>query len=341
MAYTLTLGTISFLLTVVWGRPFIRLLRRLHIGEQIRTEEPETRQAHTGTPTMGGFLFIVPVLLLTALLNGINVWVRNVFGSTVIGHSTLLLVFCMSSFALLGAVDDWRGISPPRPGHTRKGLRVRTKLAWQFLFATAIALVLYYGPPQLDFVGIPGQFHYVQIGWIFIPIAILIIVGFSNAVNFTDGLDSLAGSSSSIAFAGYGLIAFLQDQIYLAAFCFIVVGALLAFLWHNAHPAEMIMGDTGALALGATLGLVALMSTQWLLLPIIGLVFVAEAGSVMLQFFWFKLTKRLYGEGRRIFRMSPLHYHFELVGWSQMQVKERFWIVGVLSSMAGVALALQ
>lgn len=346
MAYTLTLGAISFLLTVVWGRPFIRLLRRWNIGEQIRAEEPETRQMHVGTPTMGGILIVVPVLLLTGLLNVVNVWFRNVFGSTIIGHSTLLLVFCMSSFALLGAVDDWQGIcqgrtDAPRTARSTKGMRAPVKFAFQLLFATIIALVLYYGPPQLDFVGIPGHFHYVHIGWLFMPVAVLIIVGFSNAVNFTDGLDSLAGSSSSIAFAGYGLIAFLQDQIYLAAFCFIVVGALLAFLWHNAHPAEMIMGDTGSLALGATLGLVALMSTQWLLLPIIGLVFVAEAGSVMLQVCYFKLTKRLYGKGRRIFRMSPLHYHFELAGWSPMQVKERFWIVGVLSSMAGVALALQ
>jgi phospho-N-acetylmuramoyl-pentapeptide-transferase len=217
---------------------------------------------------------------------------------------------------------------------------VGTKLAFQFLFAAVIALVLYFGPPQLDYVGIPGAPQYLHLGWWFMPIAAIVIVGFSNAVNLTDGLDSLAGSSSSIAFACYGLIAFLQDQIYLAAFCFIVVGALFAFLWHNAYPADMCMGDTGSLALGATLALVALMTTQWLLLPIIGLVFVAEAGSVMLQVGYFKLTKRLYGEGRRIFRMSPLHYHFELVGWSQMQVKERFWIVGVLSSMAGVALAL-
>ena len=185
----------------------------------------------------------------------------------------------------------------------------------------------------------PAFPDFFQIGRLIIPVTIFLIVGLSNAVNLTDGLDSLAGSIASVAFACYGLIAFLQNQVYLVAFCFTVVGALLAFLWYNAHPAQLFMGDTGSLALGATLGLVAVMTGQWLLLPVIGFVFVAEALSVMLQVGYFKLTKRMYGEGRRIFKMTPLHHHFELLGWSEMQVKERFWIVGVLSGMLGVALA--
>jgi phospho-N-acetylmuramoyl-pentapeptide-transferase len=184
---------------------------------------------------------------------------------------------------------------------------------------------------------VPG---FVTIGWPIIPIAIVIIVGFSNAVNLTDGLDSLAGSISIICFASYGLIAYLQEQVYLSAFCFTIVGALLAFLWFNAHPAQIFMGDTGSLSLGATLGLVALMTGQWLILPVIGIIFVAEASSVILQVGYFKLTKRLYGQGQRIFRMSPLHYHFELGGWSETQVKERFWLLAILGGMAGVALAL-
>ena len=334
MAYALIMGTASFLLAVVWGKPLITLLKRLGIGKQIRVEEPDSRQIKAGTPTMGGILIVVPVLLITATLNIADLWVGNI-----IGQSTLLLFFCLGSFALLGAVDDWQGIKGARG--RGEGMSARAKSLFQLLFATIIALVLYFGPPQLDFVGVPGLKDYMTVGPLFIPIAIFMIVGTSNAVNLTDGLDSLAGSSCSIAFACYGLIAYLQNQSYLAAFCFIMVGALFAFLWHNAHPAEMIMGDTGSLALGATLALVALMSTQWLLLPVIGLVFVAEAGSVMLQVSYFKLTKRLYGEGRRVFKMSPLHYHFELNGWSPMQVKERFWIVGVLCSMAGVALALR
>jgi phospho-N-acetylmuramoyl-pentapeptide-transferase len=187
---------------------------------------------------------------------------------------------------------------------------------------------------------VPGFPDYFQVGPLIIPVTILIIVGTSNAVNLADGLDSLAGSISSVAFACYGTIAYLQNQVPLMTFCFTVVGALLAFLWYNAHPAQMFMGDTGSLALGATLGLVAVWTGQWLLLPIIGLVFVAEAASVMIQVSYFKWTKRLYGEGRRIFKMTPLHHHFELLGWSEMQIKERFWLVAVLCGMLGVALAL-
>jgi phospho-N-acetylmuramoyl-pentapeptide-transferase len=194
-------------------------------------------------------------------------------------------------------------------------------------------------------VGVPGlrgpwEGGFFRIGWLIIPITIFIIVGTSNAVNITDGLDSLAGSISSIAFASYGIIAFLQNQVYLMYFCFIIVGALLAFLWYNAHPAQMIMGDTGSLALGATLGLVAVMTGQWLLLPVIGSVFVVETLSSTIQVTYFKWTKRRYGEGRRIFKMAPLHHHFELLGWSETQIKERFWLIGVLSAMLGVALAL-
>jgi len=175
----------------------------------------------------------------------------------------------------------------------------------------------------------------IDIGLLYIPIAMFWIVGFSNAVNLTDGLDSLAGWTSAIAFACYGVIAFLQGQAYLVAFCFTIVGALLAFLWFNAHPAELIMGDTGSLALGATLAVVALMTGQWLLLPLIGAVFVGETLSVIIQVLYFKWTK-----GKRFFKMAPLHHHFELLGWSETQVVQRFWLVGLLAGMLGIALAL-
>lgn len=333
MAYALTLGTVSFLLAVVWGRPLITLLKRLSIGKQIRVEEPDVHQVKTGTPTMGGILIVVPVLLITGVLNVANLW-----GLNYIGQSTLILFFCIGSFFVLGAIDDWQGIKGARA--RGEGMTGRIKMGAQLLFATVIALVLYFGPPHWDYVGVPGFPDFLRIGPLIIPVTIFLIVGTSNAVNLTDGLDSLAGSISSIAFACYGLIAYLQDQIYLMAFCFTVVGASLAFLWYNAHPAEMFMGDTGSLALGATLGLVAVMTGQWLLLPVVGFVFLAEAGSVMLQVGYFKWTKRMYGQGRRIFKMSPLHYHFELLGWSEMQVKERFWLVAVLCGMLGVALAL-
>ena len=347
MAYALTLGTISFFLAVIWGNPLIRLLKRRGIGKQIRVEGPDTHHIKTGTPTMGGVLIVVPVLFIIGLLNLLDVTL-DVFGPNdinpliTIGQSTLLLFFCIGSYALLGAIDDWQGIRGLRG--QGEGLGPRVKSAFQFTFAAIIMLALFFFA-DWDFVGIPGvegpvADRFFRLGWLIIPIGILIIVGTSNAINLTDGLDSLAGSTASIAFACYGLIASIQQQIYLAAFCFIVVGALFAFLWYNAYPAQMFMGDTGSLALGATLGLVSLMTGQWLLLPIIGLVFVAMAGSVIIQVGYFKLTKRLYGEGRRVFKMAPLHHHFELLGWSEMQVKERFWLIGVLSGMLGVALAL-
>lgn len=333
MASALTLGTISFLIAVIWGNPLISLLKRWGIGKQIRVEEPGSHQLKTGTPTMGGVLIVIPVLLITGVLN-----VANLLGMTLIGQSTLILVFCLASHALLGAVDDWQGIKGIRA--KGEGMSEGMKSGFQLLIATIIALVLYFGPPQWDYVGVPGFKDFFQIGPWIIPVTIFIIVGTSNAVNFTDGLDSLAGSISSITFASYGIIAYLQDQVYLMWFCFTIVGALLAFLWYNAHPAQMFMGDTGSLALGATLGLVAIMTGQWLLLPVVGFVFVAEAGSVIIQRYYFKWTRRRYGEGRRVFKMAPIHYHFELLGWSEMQVKERFWLIGVLCGMLGVALAL-
>lgn len=333
MAYALTLGTVSFFLAVIWGRPLINLLKKYGIGKQIRVEEPEGHQIKTGTPTMGGILIVLPVVFITGVLNIANLW-----GFNYIGQSTLIHIFCLGSHAILGAVDDWQGIKGIRG--RGEGMSARMKSSFQVIFATMIALIIYFGPPHWDYVGVPGFPDFFRIGPLIIPVTVLIIVFMSNAVNLTDGLDSLAGSLASLAFACYGLIAYLQEQEPLMIFCFTIVGSLLAFLWYNAHPAKMFMGDTGSLALGATLGYVAIMTGQWLLLPVVGFVFVAEAVSVIMQVSYFKWTKRLYGEGRRIFKMSPLHYHFELLGWSEMQVKERFWIVGVLCGMLGVALAL-
>lgn len=334
MEFPLTLGSISFFIAVIWGRPLITLLKRWRIGKQIRIEGPDRHQVKTGTPTMGGFLFVVPVLLITGVLN-----VANLLGFNLIGQSTLLLFFCLAAYSALGAVDDWQGIRGLRG--KGEGISARMKSSFQLIFAVIIASVLYFGPPEITYVGVPGIPDFVEIGWLFLPIAVFIIVGFSNAVNLADGLDSLAGSLSSVAFASYGIIAFLQRQTYLAAFCFTIVGALLAFLWFNAHPAELFMGDTGSLALGATLGLVSLMTAQWLLLPVVGLVFVSEAVSVMLQVASAKFSRRYLGRDIRIFKLAPLHHHFELLGWSETQVKERFWLVGVLSGMLGVALALR
>ncbi|HLA44006.1 MAG TPA: phospho-N-acetylmuramoyl-pentapeptide-transferase, partial [Aggregatilineales bacterium] len=171
--------------------------------------------------------------------------------------------------------------------------------------------------------------------WIWIPIAILIIVGFSNAVNLTDGMDGLAGIIVATAFAAYGIIASLQGQSFLVQFCFIVVGACFGFLWYNAHPAQMFMGDVGSLSLGAALGTVALMTGQWTLLPLIAVIPVAEALSVVIQVTYFK-----YSDGHRVFRMAPLHHHFEKGNWSETQVVQRFWLVAILTAMVGIALVL-
>jgi phospho-N-acetylmuramoyl-pentapeptide-transferase len=326
MAYALTLGTVAFLLAVIWGGPLIALLKKYGIGKKIRVDGPSSHQVKMGTPTMGGLMIAVPVLLITTALN-----VANLFGRTLIGRSIIVPMFTMIGFGLLGFVDDLAGVRGRRLG---QGLLARTKFLWQWLMALPIALVLYF---LLDIrsVAIPSIPQKIDLGLFYIPIAMFIIVSTSNAVNLTDGLDGLAGSISAIAFAAYGIIANLQGQTWLSAFCFTMVGAIMAFLWFNAYPAQLFMGDLGALSIGATLGVVALMTGQWLLLPVVGLVFVAEAGSSLLQILYFRLTG-----GKRLFKMAPLHHHFELMGWSETHVTQRFWLIGILAGMLGIALAL-
>lgn len=332
VAFALSLGGFTFLLAVIWGDPFIEVLRRLHIGKEIRLEIRDMHQAKIGTPTMGGLLIIIPVLVITAGLNLVNV-----LGLTVIGGSILIPLVVLILYGGLGMLDDWEGIRGTRA--RGEGLSVKVKFATQIVLAVSIALVLMYGL-DVHSVAIPGIPEKFDIGMLYVPIASFIIVATSNAVNFTDGMDGLAGIIVASAFAVYGVVALLQGQTYLVRFSFTAVGACFAFLWFNAYPAQLFMGDTGSLALGATLATVALMTGQWLILPIIIIVPVAEALSVTIQIAYFKITKRLYGAGRRVFRMAPLHYHFELGGWSETQIVQRFWLVGILAGMAGVALAL-
>jgi phospho-N-acetylmuramoyl-pentapeptide-transferase len=324
MAYSLTLGTVSFILAVIWGGPLINLLKYLELGKRIRIEQPSTHQVKTGTPTMGGVMILIPVLVITGILN-----VANLLGFNLIGRSILVPMSVMIAFGTLGAIDDLMGIKV-----ISRGLLGRYKLLWQIIFSLVTALFLHYAL-DLRSIAIPGIQEKIDIGWLYIPVAVFVIVGTSNAVNLTDGLDGLAGSIAAVAFTAYGVIAFLQGQIWLVAFVFTVVGAIFAFLWYNAHPAELFMGDTGSLAIGATLAVVALMTGQWLLLPVVGFVFVAEAVSVILQVAYFKMTG-----GKRLFKMSPLHNHFELLGWSETHITQRFWLIGVLSAMLGIALAL-
>jgi phospho-N-acetylmuramoyl-pentapeptide-transferase len=350
MPFALALGAVSFFIAVVWGPPLIRLLRRLGIGKQIRDELPTDHRSKKGTPTMGGLMFVVPITLITVVMNLANflsgfdtgkailAYFRFEEGSPLIGKSLLLPLLVLGAFGFLGALDD---LSEVRGWGGGKGLQARHMFVLQFALALAAAIGLYH-PQFLDLseVGVPGVREVIDIGWWYVPIATVIIVFMANAVNLTDGLDGLAGSMAVVAFVAYGITAFLQGQYPLLSFCFTIVGALFAFLWFNCYPASLFMGGTGSLAVGATLAVVALMSFQWLLLPIIAAVFFGEAGSVVIQVLYFKLTKRLNGTGKRVFRMTPLHHHFQIRDWSETQITQRFWIISVLAAMLGIALAL-
>ncbi len=316
MDYSLAVSAVAFVLAVTLGPAVIRYLSARKLGKSIRELGPESHNTKTGTPTMGGVIIIAPTIVTTLLLN---------FS----GRSMLVPLITLAVHGLLGMADDLQSLV----GSQRNGFSARLKFFILVAAATGIALILYY-VLRLESVYLPflGK---IPIGVWYIPIAVLTIVGTANAVNMTDGLDTLAGGTAAMAFGAYGIVAFLQEQSLLATFCFTIVGATLGFLWFNAHPAQVFMGDTGSLALGATLAVVAMMTGHWLLLPLIGAVFVAEAASVILQVAYFKLSG-----GRRLFKMSPLHHHFELLGWSEPQVTMRFWIAGFVAAMLGVALAL-
>ncbi len=321
----LALSGLSFMLAVIWGNPLLRVLRHLKIGKLIRLEGPDSHMTKMGTPTMGGVMILAPVTLLTVLLNA-----ASLLGLNVLGRSVMLPLLVMLGFAALGALDDWEGIRGPRRG---LGMRARTKFLFQVLLAVGTAIVLRYvlDAPTMYWPGGEGE---IELGFWYIPVAAFVIVSGSNAVNFTDGLDGLAGLISATCFVAYGSIAIMQGQVFLARFCFTLVGALFGFLWFNVHPAQLFMGDTGSLALGATLAVVSLMTGQWLLLPLIAIIPMSEVISVIIQIAYFKLT-----HGKRFFKMAPLHHHFELLGWSETQVVQRFWLVSLLAAMLGVALA--
>ena len=322
----LSLSLIGFVMTVIWGGPFIRMLKHFKIGKLIRLEGPQRHMTKMGTPTMGGLMFIIPVLFISILLNFVSL-----VGVNLLGNEVFIPILTLILFGILGAIDDWEGIRGPRK---RLGMRARTKFMFQVILAIGIALVLryYVRVPQLFW---PGVNQVIRLDPFYVPIAAFIIVGMSNAVNFTDGLDGLAGLITATAFAAYGGIAILQGQETIARFCFTLVGALFGFLWFNVHPAALIMGDAGSLALGGSLAVVALMTGQWMLIPIIAIIPVSEAVSVVLQIGYFKLTK-----GKRLFKMAPLHHHFELLGWSETQVVQRFWLISLLFAIIGIAVGL-
>ncbi len=322
----IALSGLSFMMTIIWGEPLIRLLKAWRIGKIVREDGPDQHSEKMGTPTMGGLMILIPVTLLTILFNAVSI-----LGFNLLGRSVLLPLMTMWAFAVLGMIDDWEGIRGPRKG---LGMRALTKLGIQIALAITIAIAL------RDILDVPQLIWFtaeevIDLGAFYIPIAVLVIVGMSNAVNFTDGLDGLAGLIAATAFAAYGFVAVVQGQVFLARFCFSLVGALFGFLWFNVHPARLFMGDTGSLALGATLGVVALMTGQWLIIPLLAVIPVSEALSVVIQVLYFRATG-----GKRFFRMAPLHHHFELIGWSETQVVQRFWLISLVFTMLGIALVL-
>jgi phospho-N-acetylmuramoyl-pentapeptide-transferase len=319
---------IAFAIVVVLMPAFIRLLRRLGMGKRIRLEGPETHYVKEGTPTMGGLLIVVVVIGIGLVME---------FGAgDFIDSSTFAPMATLALVGLLGTADDWLN------ARTGDGISVLQKLLWQSVVGGVAAWQIQ-DTYQITALAVPFLANSISVPpWLFILIAAFAIVATSNAVNITDGLDGLAGGTLIFAFVGYMVIAAVAfqpasqaiDPADLPVLCALIIGAILAFLWFNVHPAQIFMGDSGALALGATLAVTALITGQILLLPLIGLVFVLETGSVILQVASVRLR------GKRLFLMSPLHHHFELKGWDEEKITLRFWIIGALAALVGVAFFL-
>lgn len=323
---TIALSILSFLMTVIWGSPFIQFLNRFKLGKNIRVEGPREHYNKRGTPTMGGIMFILPTLLITIMLNAVSF-----FGVNLMGQSFVIPMFALLIFGILGAFDDWVGLDKKRQGI---GLNARTKFAIQIVFALVLAFMIKngLGISHVYWPGIPEPF---DLGNWFIPLAVFIIVLESNAINLTDGMDGLAGLIAATAFTGYGIISLMVGQVYTGRFCFILVGAILAFLWYNVHPAALFMGDCGSLALGATLAVIALITGHLIVLPLITIIPMAEVMSDVIQVLYFKRTG-----GRRFFLMAPIHHHFQRLGWSETQIVQRFWLINILFVLFGVAIAM-
>ncbi|PPA72139.1 phospho-N-acetylmuramoyl-pentapeptide-transferase [Jeotgalibacillus proteolyticus] len=310
----------AFFVTVAVSPLFIPYLRRLKFGQSIREEGPESHQKKSGTPTMGGiiilFSIIVTSLAVTAFFNAMNV-------------TLLLLLLVTVTFGILGFLDDFIKVVMKR----NLGLTSLQKLIGQ-IFIAIIFYVIFQANGFSSIIAIPFTTVEINLGFLYVGFVIFWLVGFSNAVNLTDGLDGLVSGTAAIAFGAFAILAYQQEQFTLTIFCMAVVGAVLGFLVFNAHPAKVFMGDTGSLALGGAIGTVSLLAKQEVLLLLIGLVFVAETLSVIMQVTSFKLT------GKRIFRMSPLHHHFELVGWSEWKVVTVFWSVGLAVGILGVLIGV-
>ncbi|HEX5240928.1 MAG TPA: phospho-N-acetylmuramoyl-pentapeptide-transferase [Candidatus Limnocylindrales bacterium] len=310
---------LAFSVVVILMPGYIRLLRFLRMGKHIQDELPDTHQAKAGVPPMGGLLLIAVVLALFYVLRGFPQ------AGAIPPLATLLLV------GVLGAVDDYLN------ARTGEGIRARQKMLWLIVVSAVVAYQIQ-STYAIDGVAVPfvGLVQVPRL--VYIVFAAFAIIAASNGVNITDGLDGLSGGTLIFAFVAYLLIALLNEptqQPNIATLCALLIGALLGFLWFNVHPAQIIMGDSGSLSFGATLAVIALITGQILVLPFIGLIFVIETGSVVIQVAYFKLT-----HGRRIFRMSPIHLHYQLLGWDEEKITLRFWIIGILAGLLGVVLFL-
>ena len=315
----LLLGVLSLIATAVAGYPAVALLGRLKVGKEISEWGPETHHVKAGTPTMGGLLIVAVIAAVTIAF--------NLFGR----YSIAAPLAVMGALAALGLVDDLGSLQ----GREQRALNKRVKLAAFIAIGAASA----YGLSDLLEVS-----HSVNVPWdrrrdlgdLYPAVVLGAVVLTAGGVAVADGLDGLVAGTAALAYGAYGVIALLQGQDYLGAFCFTVAGALLGFIWHNSYPARVFMGDTGALALGGGLAVVAFMTGHWLILPVIGAVFVADGASTYLQIGYYKLTG-----GKRIFRMAPLHHHFEKGGWSEVQIVNRFWATGAAGAALGIVLATE
>jgi len=336
----------SFLLCILLGHWVIRRLISLKLGQPIRTADEvhklfELHGKKAGTPTMGGVLIhgaVIVSALLWARPDNMAVW---------------LLIFTIVACGALGFWDDWLKVSKKNSG----GISERTKLFGQIAVAGVVAAFFLLNPAtEIQARALYVPFYKAPVienlGWWSVVFFGLVIVGTSNAVNLTDGLDGLAAGCTATSALAFGVLSYASGNVKIAQYlqipyypfagelsivCLALAGASVGFLWFNAHPAQMFMGDTGSLAIGGLLGVVAICCKQELLLVLVGGVFVIEATSVLIQRIVFKVTKRLYGEGRRVFKMAPIHHHFELKGWPENVVIVRFWILSILFALLGLA----
>lgn len=309
----------GFASAALFGPILIPILRRLKIGQTIREEMPERHQQEKqGTPTIGGLIFLAGLGLITVVLVALGAWRPS--------SSFWAFLGVTAGFGLIGFIDDYIKVVLRRP----LGLRAREKLLGQVLLGVGLALFAQHVLGLSTSVAIPYTDLTIELGWAYVAFVTFVLLGTANAVNLTDGLDGLAAGSSIIAFGAYAWIAWRGGEGSLALGAVAMCGALAGFLLFNRHPAQVIMGDVGSLALGGGLAALAVLTKAELLLAVIGGLFVIETLSVMIQVASFRLT------GKRVFRMSPIHYHFELGGWTERQVVYRFWMFAAICAVIGL-----